>query len=225
MGIDCYEGKQKNNLNNRVNEGKIIDSPLEDVDLCLSKISKSICKIKTKNMYGSGFFLKFCIDDNNSKFFKCLMTNEHIITEKMIQNNAEEIEVFYDYDKKIEIKLNFKNRYIKTFKYNNIDIAVVEILLSDAIDDSYFLLPQDNIDCNKLVNNFIYLPQFPEGGNLKKAKGKIKRIENGEIVHLASTNNGSSGSPLFLENSIKVIGIHKQGNSEHTENYADFIYL
>ena len=59
---------------------------------------------------------------------------------------------------------------------------------------------------------------------MKKAKGKIKEIDDNEIVHLASTNSGSSGSPLFLENTIKVIGIHKQSNNESTENYDDFIY-
>ena len=40
---------------------------------------------------------------------------------------------------------------------------------------------------------------------------------------MASTEHGSSGSPIFLKDSIKIIGIHKQGDKEQTENYADFI--
>ena len=58
---------------------------------------------------------------------------------------------------------------------------------------------------------------------LKNSRGIIKKIENEEFIHLASTEHGSSGSPIFLKDSIKIIGIHKQGDIKQTENYADFI--
>ena len=58
---------------------------------------------------------------------------------------------------------------------------------------------------------------------LKNSRGIIKKIENEEFIHLASTEHGSSGSPIFLKDSIKIIGIHKQGDIQQTENYADFI--
>ena len=58
---------------------------------------------------------------------------------------------------------------------------------------------------------------------LKNSRGIIKKIENEEFIHLASTEHGSSGSPIFLKDGIKIIGIHKQGDKEQTENYADFI--
>ena len=35
---------------------------------------------------------------------------------------------------------------------------------------------------------------------------------------------GSSGSPIFLENSINVIGIHRGSDEYKTENYGCFIY-
>ena len=41
---------------------------------------------------------------------------------------------------------------------------------------------------------------------------------------MANTESGSSGSPIFLEYTINVIGIHKEGNKFNNENYADFIY-
>jgi len=56
------------------------------------------------------------------------------------------------------------------------------------------------------------------------ARGIIKDIDKNEFTHLANTEKGSSGSPIFLENSIYVIGIHKEGNKDKTENYGDFIY-
>ena len=56
------------------------------------------------------------------------------------------------------------------------------------------------------------------------AKGIIKAVNKYEFTHLANTEQDSSGSPIFLENRIHVIGIHKQGNINKTENYGDFIY-
>ena len=107
----------------------------------------------------------------------------------------------------------------------NLDISVIQILPSDTIEDSYFLLAEDKIDKKELVNESIYVPQYPEGESLKQTKGQIKDVNNkNDIIHLASTNHGSSGSPIFLKDSIKVLGIHKEGNIEGTENYADLIY-
>ena len=215
MGCECVRKSKKN-------EGYLTDSIVLTPDQCLLKVSRSICKISTKMQFGTGFLLKHLI---NEKYYYFLISNEHIISNDMIQEQ-EEIEVFYDNEfKTIKILLNQKERYINTFKrLYNLDITVVQILSKDGIEDGNFLLAEENINKNKLIGMNIYIPQYPEGGNLKQAKGIIKRIDNNEIVHLVSTNNGSSGSPLFLENSIKVIGIHKQGDTAHTENYADFIY-
>ena len=143
MGCKQARQKRRKNKNNRVNEGKIIGSHVEEVDQYLTRISRSICKIKTKNMYGSGFFLKLSFDNDNTNYFKCLMTNEHIITEEIIQSNDDEIEVSFDFNKKIIIPINTKQRYIKAFNKKNInlDITVVQILSSDNIEDSYFLSP------------------------------------------------------------------------------------
>lgn len=42
-----------------------------------------------------------------------------------------------------------------------------------------------------------------------------------ELSYNASTYYGSSGGPIFLENTIEVIGIHKQGGKG--ENFGDLI--
>ena len=57
------------------------------------------------------------------------------------------------------------------------------------------------------------------------ARGIIKEIDKNEFTHLANTKKGSSGSPIFLENSIDVIGIHKEGSKDKTENYGDFLFI
>ena len=57
-----------------------------------------------------------------------------------------------------------------------------------------------------------------------KAKGYIKDINKYDYTHLDSTQYSSSGNPIFLENSVYVIGIHKQSDKDKTKNYGDFIY-
>ena len=85
---------------------------------------------------------------------------------------------------------------------------------------SPFLLP--NIDYKNIKDEYknkeIYIPQYPEGGELSNSKDKIKEIIIYEFSHLASTKKGSSGSPIFIEGRIKVIGIHKQGAKDNSEN-------
>ena len=166
-------------------------------------------------------FVKYKIDDIN---FLCLISNEHIITKDMIKNN-DTINVYYDNEfDNIEIQLNVNERYIKDFTDINIDATVVQILPKDNINEIYFLSPElDVLDINKLKGKQIYIPQYPLNQKLKNSRGIIKKIENEEFIHLASTEHGSSGSPIFLKDSIKIIGIHKQGDIQQTENYADFI--
>jgi len=114
---------------------------------------------------------------------------------------------------------------MKSFIDNELDITVVEILDEDNISKDYFLASNsENWINNELINSMIYIPQYPNGKELMNARGIIKEINNNEFTHLANTEKGSSGSPIFLENSIDVIGIHKEDNKDKTENYGDFIY-
>ena len=135
------------------------------------------------------------------------------------------IYILYDNEsKEADIKLDDnKKRYIKSFKY--LDITIVEIKEEDNIPKDCFLFPElkEKIN-NKLINSNIYIPQYPKGKELKNARGIIKSINKYEFIHLANTDYGSSGSPIFLENENRVIGIHKGGKRDNTENYADFIY-
>ena len=41
------------------------------------------------------------------------------------------------------------------------------------------------------------------------SEGEIINIDKYEFTHKASTESGSSGSPIFLDKTTKVIGIHK----------------
>ena len=210
--------------NIRVNQSLIESSPFEKIDRNISIVSKSICKIKIQEKsatkYGTGFLVKYLI---HQEYFYCLMSNEHIITNDIINSNNL---IFISYDSEYKgagIKIDFSKRYIKSFGDKGFDITVVEILDEDNISKDYFLFIDSKCEINKLVNKRIYIPQYAKGQELTNARGIIKEINGNEFVHLASTEYGSSGSPIFLENTIKVIGIHKQSSKNMKENYGDFI--
>ena len=206
----------------RINENKIVGSEIDKIDRCLYKVCKSVCKIRIKNKIGSGFLIKLYRENNP---FYCLMTCEHLIKKEAIEL-SEKMEIYYDnqYERR-EIELNKNERYIRDYLYMNIDAVVIEIIKEDNINENYFLLP--NIEYingyNIYENKGIYIPQYPLGEELSNSRGKIKSIKNYEFSHLASTKEGSSGSPIFIEETIKVIGIHKQGKKDNSENYGNFI--
>ena len=50
--------------------------------------------------------------------------------------------------------------------------------------------------------------------------GVINRINDLNILHECSTNFGSSGGPILLLDSLKVIGVHKGQNRNQNFNYG-----
>ena len=213
--------------NNRINESKINPSSnLETMNNNISKVSKSICKLQiqreNKTINGTGFLLALQIE---KEIFYFLISNEHVIKKRYLNKN---IKIYISYDNQLKsnyIELNNNKRYMKSFTDNNLDITIVEILDEDNIAKELFLSPESEEKINnKLINNEIYIPQYPDD-KLITEKGKIKKINTKyEFTHSTNTDFGSSGSPIFLENSIKVLGIHKQGNRRIKENYGNFIY-
>ena len=189
-------------------------------------LKKGVCKIETPKLFGSGFFMKYKI---NEKYYYYLVSCEHVITTDLIQKK-ETIKILYDNDinnielRMLDIKLDKNERYIKAFKdIMDLDITIIEIKSEDNIPENYFLFSELNKIYNEnLINRRIYILQYPNGQKLQVSNGYIKRINKNEFFHFASTQNGSSGSPVFLLNETKVIGIHKQSN--RSENIGDFIY-
>ncbi len=189
-------------------------NPVNKVDINLIKVCPSVCKIKVQNAIGTGFLIKLF---KNCKELFCLLTNEHVIKKEYIDSN-QIIYIYYDCESRYKImKLNKSERFIEC--YEDMDVTIIEIIKSDKIEENYFLIPNyDNI----VVGQEIYIPQFPKG-ELSNSFGKIKEVNNFEITHDAGTNFGSSGSPIFLKDTTKVIGIHKQGNLTKKENYGTLI--
>ena len=226
MGICCSKNTFQTQ---RVDQAQIGDNPPAnsvDPDLYyIYSVCPSVCKIRYLKTKGTGFLIK--LNANNHSFF-CLMTNEHIIKKEVI-NRKEEIELLYDNeDKSSKIMLDKNERFIKTFKFLNIDCTIVEILQKDGIDKKYFLSPNENYEntYKSLKKKEIYIPQFAGGNNLGYSKGHIMDIneDKNEFSHNATTEFGSSGSPIFLIRTKEVIGIHTGTDEKHYANYGNFIF-
>ena len=65
--------------------------------------------------------------------------------------------------------------------------------------------------------------QYPGGKYLSISEGKISKKEDLIFYHNASTQKGSSGSPIFLKDEKGVIGIHKGFSLDENLNVGIFI--
>ena len=201
----------------RINQVMIKNSEIKEIDLDLVQVCRSICKIFYGNIVGTGFFIKLYLDD---KELFCLMTNHHVVTKQMIESK-DIINVEYKLEKELKkIKLDSDKRFII---YDvEIDITIIGTIPEDKIKNKYFLLP--NLNKIDYINKNIYIPQFPEGKKLSYSEGKINNILNNRLIYDASTEHGSSGSPIFLKETRKVIGMHRKGNEAKQINYGIPIY-
>ena len=194
----------------------------------IMKASKSICKIIYKKeeindeIFATGFFI-YIIEEN--KRLECLFTNNHVIDENLI-NTKSIIKIQINDNNQYQIKLDDSIRYIKYYK-SPIDVTIIEIINSDIfrkdIDFLYYDLNYD-FGYEQYLNMDIFTVQHPLGGEAEYACGKIIKIFNTfEFEHSIDTDYGSSGSPIILNESLKVIGIHKQRNIINNYNIGTFI--
>ena len=229
MGL-CESSKNES-INDTIKLGESKNGTLETDQILqsfksLAITAKSVCKILVaQNQLGCGFLIQ--LFKKNQQFF-CLMTTEQVVNKKMIEDKVT-IELSYDMEtKNKDIELNSEERLIKDFSEFNMDITVIEILPSDNITQDYFLLPFKDYmdDYNKFINKEIMITQYPNG-EINSSFGKINGLieaTNYEFIHDASTDKGSSGSPIFLKGHIRVIGINKGENKNTKENHGDFIW-
>ena len=210
------------NKEERVNQALQKDSYIKPLGV-MFYVGKSICRIESCDSFGSGFFIKLL---KGNKDLYCLMTNRHVI--KKMVNLRQKLNISYDnlrYNFTLELDSN--KRFIIDFIYMNLDAIIIEILPTDNIDYKYFLMPDFNYKngYNQYLTKKIVIIQQPLGKYLQSSDGLLVNINKDqnlyEFTHNASSLQGSSGSPVFLDGSMNVMGIHKQ--CSQNENYAHFI--
>ena len=190
-------------------EGHSAPIKKKEINNLLSK-EISICKISNKNQIGTGFFCRININEIPLKLV--LFTNNHIldrnslkIGEKIILDHKN-----FSTSKILEIT---KNR--KIFTDEELDYTCIEIFEKDNIlkkeeIKETFTIDQKILEGNpsSLLNNDIYIIQYPKGNEFSLSIGKIDYIDNKLIKHTASTEYGSSGAPIIRRNNYSIIGIH-----------------
>jgi len=209
--LNKKEYKKKQNEKSTNHSTKI---PLNIVN----QVNKSICKITYKinedNTHITGFFMII-------KNIKYLLANYHVINKDLIDKIIY-IEIYNN--KKIEMKINNNDRDIKF--YEPLDITIIEMKETDnIIKDIDFLDYDPNYikGYEQYRNKDAFVLQYTNKG-IAFATGKIEDIINNyEFRHNINTEYGSSGSPIILLNTLKVIGIHKKGDKYEPVNYGLFI--
>ena len=199
--------------------------------LNLFEMEKSMCKIyyetiekkELKEGKGSGFFCEF---NNNCPIKYALFTNNHILNKSSIDYgntiNFEYLEKSFSSSSynivRKELKITEKRR---VFTNEELDYTCIELFESDDIIN-YFKIEPNIFKYNKevLKNNDIFILQFPNGKDISFSDGKILFFKDNKIVHNASTEVGSSGSPIIRRSKDNyIIGLHYGGNKKNNNNY------
>ena len=186
-----------------INQGLIKDSKI----ISIKNIDqKPICKIIASDQVGSGTFIEW---KKINKPFYCLLTAAHVIKNEK-GKIIKDIEVLYNNENDcLTINLNENERFFRDYSFMGIDAFLIQIISKDDIlDKSFFLKP--NLDfinkIEKLENQKIIILHYPLGKELSISSNTIKKVNaySYEIYHTASTEYGSSGSPILLLDSKKV---------------------
>ena len=216
-------------FNEVIKEKYINSSPepvsIEKSEIIISQMKKCVCKIYYLGCEGTGFFIKI---PYKSSLLPCLVTNHHIIDSKNIKlNNI--ITIYINEEKREKnIKLNEQRIY---YTNKELDVTFIEIIenqdniknfleLDESIIDSLRLSDKDIEGYLKNIysNKSIYVLNYPEGKNVVVSYGGPPKIMENEIQHKCIIKGGSSGSPILLLKSNKVIGIHYGANSSFSFN-------
>ena len=181
----------------------------------LNQMINCICKIKINEANGTGFFCKVSLSENNDINF--LMTNYHVIDEKYLKENKEINILLNDDNEAKKIDLNIKRMIYYNEEY---DTTIIELKEEDNIKehlelDDNILKDNENIFYEK---KSIYILHYPNGEDACVSYGILNKINKYDIIHVCSTDCGSSGSPILNLKNNKVIGIHK-GSPDYTKNF------
>ena len=199
-----------------------IQASIETTENILIQMKRSVCKIYNGREKGTGFFCKIH-NNNQKKDIKVLITNNHVLGKNYF-NKKNLIEISLDDENKMEnININEK---VFIFTDEKLDITFVEIDENNLINKYVNYLEIDykiNHEKEHYRNLFekkpIYTMHYPEGKKILVSYGIFKSIDidSNFIKHTCSTDNGSSGAPILLLDSLKVIGVH-MGYDKYSSN-------
>ena len=196
-----------------------IPVPIEGIKKILFQLENCICQIYKKDGgKGTGFFTKILFQN---KLLPVLITNNHILEEKDIQDNEIiELTMYNNKEKKNkDISINIDSSRIR-YTNKEIDITIIEIKPEEDKINNYLEIEEEEMTENEYRKRSIYILHYP---NKKYVSyGLINELrEYKTIIHYCNTEDGSSGSPILSLKSNKVIGVHYGGIKKY--NYGTYI--
>lgn len=178
---------------------------IEETQKILEQMTNCICKVKSKGIYGTGFFCRIRFLDNT--FIKVLTTSYQILDDHYFKENNE-INLIINNQARI-INLNKKR---KIYSNKDFDLTLIEIKESDKIND-YFELDENILSQEnpKLFyeNKTIYIIQYLNMEKASVSYGIFNDLIDSEIKHTCSIKPGSNCSPILNSMNNKIIGISK----------------
>lgn len=199
---------------------------IDETEIIINQMKKCICKIYINNIQATGFFCKI---PYLKKDLTVLITCYHLFENLNLENN-QEIK-FYIFNRKQPYSINLDNK--RNFHFSEkYDTTIIE-LNSEEIKDFEFLELDENIINNKisrneLIGETLYAIHYPKGENAFVSYGILsnnKKKHEYQFAHLCSTKEGSSGSPILLKKSGKIIGIHKGFSNNGGKVYNNAYFL
>ena len=153
MGSDSGLNKEK------FLENYPIPVTISNTEIILDQMRKSICKIDDIYGKGTGFF---CLIPYEGKKLKVLITNNHLIDEKILKNNKELIIKLNDDREKRNLILNEKR---KMYTNKDFDTTIIELFPEkDDLENICTFLELDELVLKKnpsAKKKSIYITQYP----------------------------------------------------------------
>ncbi len=192
---------------------------INQAETIICQMKKCVCKIISKNNARfTGFFCKIPYPDK-AHLLPVLATTDFAIEPDIKEGN---IKISIDNDKEFK-EINLINR--KIFKNRELYTCFIELIPEDKIND--FLEIDENIfkENQELsyIKNSIYVLHYIKGENVAMNPGILKKINKNNFEHLCNTKDGSSGGPILLLKTCKVIGIHWGSSKTFNFNFGTLI--
>ena len=220
---DFKDEKNLDNYSYKVN--------IKNTEKILAQMKSNVCKIYNGETKGTGFFCKI---SHENKDINLLITNNHVFNGNDISKKKE---IKFSINNERQMGTIYLNNKIKKFTDKDLDITFIEIKDNFKInnDDKIkinFLEIEEKINQEELYYNElfvkkpIYTLHYLNGEEILVSYGLFRGIDKTNkhnIFHTCSTDDGSSGSPILLLDSLKVIGIHKAKSKNFYFNKGIFI--
>ena len=176
----------------------------------VTHVMDAVCKVKYQNLEkGTGFFGVIC-DRRKGFQLHGLFTNNHILDYPDLDEKLEATCILYREGRKWPLTLS-KNNFCFTCRVLDATfISLTQQQVEEVKKYATFL----QIRCGAVDSNTsgeemgVMVVQYPHCGPQGQSHGKITKDMGCDFFHNASTEEGSSGSPV-VDTRGNVVGIHK----------------